>query len=266
MIPEAHDFLAESEALYELIDSHSDSSLQEVTAFKAWTLYDVIRHLHVWNEMAHISLVDKDRFDKALGELMANMTAAGGLRVPEAAYLGDVPGSELLHRWIRYAREVAAAFADADAEQRVPWAGPSMSAQSSIVARLMETWSHAQAIYDRLGVERQNADRIRSIAELGIRTYSWTFINRQQEAPKPKPHVRLTAPSGAIWTWNDVSETELVEGDAAQFCQVVTQSRNIGDTDLHVHGDNASLWMSIAQCFAGPPETPPAVGERRKAV
>ena len=265
MISEAHDFLAESEAIYELINSNTDKCLQEVTAFKEWTLYDVIRHLHVWNEMAYFSLCGKDKFDQALGELMANLQEEGGLRVPEAAYLGNVPGSELLDRWIAYARELAAAFADADAEQRVPWAGPSMSAQSSITARLMETWSHAQAVYDRLGVERQNADRIRSIAELGIRTYGWTFANRQQEAPKPKPHVRLTAPSGIIWTWNDVSETELIEGDAVQFCQVVTQSRNIGDTDLQVTGDNATLWMSIAQCFAGPAETPPAVGKRRKA-
>ena len=124
MISEAHDFLAESEAIYELINSNTDKCLQEVTAFKEWTLYDVIRHLHVWNEMAYFSLCGKDKFDQALGELMANLQEEGGLRVPEAAYLGNVPGSELLDRWIAYARELAAAFADADAEQRVPWAGP----------------------------------------------------------------------------------------------------------------------------------------------
>jgi uncharacterized protein (TIGR03084 family) len=265
MIPEAQDFLAESEALYQLINSNTDNHMQEVTAFKEWTIYDVIRHLHVWNEMAFFSHAGKDRFDQAFAELMANLPEEGGLRVPESAYLGNVPGAELLERWIVYARELAAAFAVADPELRVPWAGPSMSAQSSIIARLMETWSHAQAVYDCLGVERENADRIHSITELGVRTYGWTFSNRKQEAPRPKPHVRLTAPSGVIWTWNDSSETELVEGDAVQFCQVVTQSRNIGDTDLQVTGRNANLWMSIAQCFAGPVETPPEVGRRRKA-
>jgi uncharacterized protein (TIGR03084 family) len=137
-----------------------------------------------------------------------------------------------------------------------------MSTQSSITARLMETWSHAQAIYDALGIERINADRIHSIAELGVRTYRWTFANRQMEAPMPKPHIRLTAPSGAVWTWNEESDTDYVSGDATEFCQVVTQSRNIADTHLTVKGDSANAWMPIAQCFAGPVETPPAQGKR----
>ena len=38
---------------------------------------------------------------------------------------------------------------------------------------------------------------------------------------------------------------------AVEFCQVVTQTRNIGDTALSVAGDVANQWMSVAQCFAG---------------
>ena len=265
MIPEANDFLAESEAIYELINSHSDGSLQEVTAFKDWTLYEIIRHLHVWNTMAAYSLQGRDKFQAAAGELLKHLPEGGSLRDAENSYVGEVPAEELFQAWISYARELAASFAAADPEERVAWAGPDMSAQSSIIARLMETWSHAQAIYDRLGVERENTDRIKAIAELGVRTYSWTFRNRQQEVPQPKPHVRLTAPSGAQWCWNEESDSELVEGDAVQFCQVVTQSRNIADTDLAVTGENATLWMSVAQCFAGGVETPPPPGVRKKA-
>ena len=36
----------------------------------------------------------------------------------------------------------------------------------------------------------------------------------------------------------------------------------IQDTDLEVHGKIAKEWMSIAQCFAGPPEDPPKPGKR----
>jgi uncharacterized protein (TIGR03084 family) len=262
MIAEANDFLAESDAIYQLIKENTDCSLLEETAFKAWTLEDIIRHLHMWNKMAYFSLSSQAEFDGAFQKLMEGLDPTGGLRPAERKYMGDLKGIELLNTWQQYAAELANAFENADPEQRVPWAGPPMSAQSSITARLMETWSHAQAIYDRLGVERQNADRIRSIAELGVRTYRWTFANRGQDAPLPKPHVRLVAPSGAIWTWNEESSEERVDGDAAQFCQVVTQSRNIADTGLKVTGDNATLWMSIAQCFAGGAETPPAQGER----
>jgi uncharacterized protein (TIGR03084 family) len=76
--------------------------------------------------------------------------------------------------------------------------------------------------------------------------------------------VRLTAPSGAVWTWNEAQEDNLVEGSAVDFARVVTQTRNIGDTDLRIVGDVAARWMAIAQCFAGPPETPPAPGLRHR--
>ncbi|MBT5442871.1 MAG: TIGR03084 family protein, partial [Gammaproteobacteria bacterium] len=53
-----------------------------------------------------------------------------------------------------------------------------------------------------------------------------------------------------------------VTGDAVEFCHVVTQGRNIADVNLDVVGEPATLWMNIAQCFAGPPEDPPAPGSR----
>ena len=53
-----------------------------------------------------------------------------------------------------------------------------------------------------------------------------------------------------------------VEGRAVEFCQVVTQTRNVADTTLRVVGEPARRWMAIAQCFAGPPENPPAPGAR----
>ena len=51
-------------------------------------------------------------------------------------------------------------------------------------------------------------------------------------------------------------------GDALEFCQVVTQTRNVADTGLAVTGAPAKEWMRIAQCFAGPPEEPPPPGAR----
>jgi len=46
----------------------------------------------------------------------------------------------------------------------------------------------------------------------------------------------------------------------------VTQVRNIADTKLRVVGEVAKRWMSIAQCFAGGAETPPAPGTRYRAT
>ncbi len=44
-----------------------------------------------------------------------------------------------------------------------------------------------------------------------------------------------------------------VRGSALDFCLVVTQRRNIADTDLAIEGEEAAEWMSLAQAFAGPP-------------
>jgi uncharacterized protein (TIGR03084 family) len=76
------------------------------------------------------------------------------------------------------------------------------------------------------------------------------------------PYVRLIAPSSAVWEWNDPAADSRVTGDALDFCQVVTQVRNVADTKLEVVGAAATRWMAIAQCFAGGPADPPKPGER----
>jgi len=60
----------------------------------------------------------------------------------------------------------------------------------------------------------------------------------------------------------DPGASNRIEGPATAFCQVVTQTRNVADTDLEVEGDTAKRWKSIAQCFAGPPEQAPLPGTR----
>jgi uncharacterized protein (TIGR03084 family) len=126
----------------------------------------------------------------------------------------------------------------------------------------METWAHAQAVYDLKKVERTSTDRIKNVAAIGMRTFEWTYVNRGIEAPETAPHVRLVAPSGEIWEWNEPSEAGSVRGDAFEFCQVVAQTRNVADTSLEVEGEIATHWMSIAQCFAGGPVDPPKPGVR----
>lgn len=263
MIEEADFFLAESEALAETVAA-GDLPYTESTLFKGWSTDQILRHLHMWNEAALLSLQDADGFAAMLQEAMPVMMA-GGLRAYEDQRYGDLSGEKLLATWRAGAQRTAAAFRGADPDRRLPWAGPPMSARSSISARLMETWAHGQAIYDALGIERQDEDRIYPIAELGVRTFGWTYTVRGETRPETKPHLRLTAPSGEVWTFNDPREDERIEGPATAFCQVVTQTRNIADVPLEVTGDIAADWMSKAQCFAGGAETPPAPGVRRMA-
>jgi len=140
-----------------------------------------------------------------------------------------------------------------------------MSALSSITARQMETWAHGQEVFDVLGAERVDTDRIRNIAHLGVSTFGWTFINRGMVVPDPAPFVQLTGPSGVVWNWNTPQNDNMVQGQASDFAQVVTQVRNVAETGLNVTGQGAQDWMKLAQCFAGPPVDPPAPGQRYRA-
>ncbi len=261
---QAQDFLDESTALHALLAPLDDAMFEQATQFKGWTINNILRHLHVWNIAADLSLTDEAAFTDMLGTLMSG---GKGIRFTEAEanYLDGVSGHVLLSRWIEHARDTAAHFAAADPKLRLKWVGPDMSAISSISARLMETWSHAQAVYDVLGVERNDTDRIGNIVRLGINTFGWTFKNRNEETPGAMPYVRLIAPSGAVWEYGAASDEERIEGSAAEFCQVVTQTRNIADTSLAVIGPVAAQWMSIAQCFAGAPNDPPAKGVRHRS-
>ncbi len=256
---QAEDFRQETRSLHSLIASLPAETYSEPTQFKGWTIVDVIRHLHFWNRMAHCQLSDPDQLVEHLGQMKARGIT---MRAYEAEKLGHLGPAELVAEWASFAEDTADLFATADPKARLKWAGPDMSARSSITARLMETWAHGQEVYDHAGKVRKNEDRVRNIVTLGVNTYGWTYATRGQKPPGSMPYLVLTAPSGEVWTQGEPSETERIEGLAEEFCQVVTQTRNIVDTKLKVLGAVASDWMSKAQCFAGAPNPPPAPGTR----
>jgi len=259
---EAEDFRAECRAMLALLQSADADGFDEPTQFKAWTINAVLQHLHFWNQMAGLQLSNEALLLERIAAVKAHQ---GGMRAFEDAHLQGLKGAALLQAWHQGFEATADAFAQADPKARLKWPGPDMSARSSITARLMETWAHGQEVYDHLGVVRQNADRVQNIVVLGGNTFGWTYAARETTPPGPMPHLVLTAPSGAVWTYGEASDTERIEGRAEEFCQVVTQTRNVADTGLKVTGPVATDWMSKAQCFAGAAQTPPAPGTRHTA-
>jgi uncharacterized protein (TIGR03084 family) len=266
MMQEAQDFQQESDTLAAALAGSDEAIFATTTQFKSWTIEDVIGHLHIWNAAALMTLEDPPAFQAFIGDIMAAMKAGKGHVEVQYEWIDShangVRGKALFDAYCDYYPRLAKAYGAADPESRVAWAGPDMSSQSKIIARQMETWSHGQEIFDILGKNRADGDRIRNIAHLGVTTYGWTFRNRREEPPAPKPFVQLTAPSGAIWEWNHPQDDNVVRGSAVEFAQIVTQTRNVGDTAIETTGDTAKRWMEIAQCFAGAPETPPAKGTR----
>lgn len=261
-LPQARDFLDECTALHAALAAAPDEAWREPTQFKDWTFDDIVGHLYLFDVVAEIAARSRAEFEAFYGDIAASARQGLTLRDYAERWLGGCRGRQLMERWqaqFQRLAEIAAAF---EPDRRLAWAGPDMSARSFMSARQMEAWSHGQAIFDQLGIERVEHDRLRNIAVMGVNTFGWTFSVHRQPIPSAKPYVRLSSPSGATWEWNDPAAADRVDGSAVEFCRVVTQTRNVQDTALQVSGPVAQAWMAMAQCFAGPPEQPPAPGTR----
>lgn len=252
------DLRAEGDELNTLLQSLDDDVWGRATAFKDWTVHDVVAHLHLSDRMGLTALEGEPAFRA----LMRRMREAGGMAEFTRAELGALRGSALRARWHDTLMRLCDGLAGAAPDVRLPWVGPGMKPRMFATARQMETWAHGWELYDLLRLPRRHGARLKNIATIGVRTFAWAYSNRRLPVPDVTPYVELHAPDGSLWTWNDPGSDDRVSGDAVEFCQVVTQVRHVDDTALAVSGPVARSWVAIAQCFAGPPVDPPPPGSR----
>ena len=136
MLTEALDFKAESDGLYALMKDLDDAAFDAPTQFKGWTLTNVLEHLHMWNWAAHESHADEANFAAWLESELPKVMKLG-MRAYEAEWNGGVSGRALVQKWHEFYTQMADDMVKVDPKKRLKWAGPDMSARSSISARLM---------------------------------------------------------------------------------------------------------------------------------
>ena len=248
--PLLDDIRAETDSLVALVSDLDAEGLDTVTPSEPWTVRDQLSHLAGFDERAATAMRDPEGF---MRELESDFADGGDALMERHHAHGRSLDPDGVRRWFRENRasllEVAA---ELDPGERRPWYGPPMTIRSSIVARLMETWAHGIDVADAIGTRLEPTARLFHVAELGVRTFRWSFQNRGLDVPEERVRVTLTAPSGEERTWNE-DRADSVTGPVEDFCLVVAQRRNIADTDLVVSGPVATQWMQIAQIFAGPP-------------
>ena len=225
MSHEVDDLREEGSELGALLATLAEADWSRPTPFKKWTAFDVVGHLHYSDRCALAALKGRETFDRETAAMRSVIARGGSLRDFTRDELGPLDGRRMLELWRDTFAEMCDRFAALDPKTRLPWFGPDMGLRMFTTARQMETWAHGQDVYDLLQQPRRYTDRIRSIAHIGVSTFGWTFANRRLAPPGPAPYVRLTAPSGAIWQWNDPNSGSRVEGSAAEFCHVVTQNQ-----------------------------------------
>jgi uncharacterized protein (TIGR03084 family) len=248
------DLAAETSDLASVLAALKPPDWDRDTPAAGWTIRDQITHLAFFDDATVLAVTDPAGFDTQRAELLAF-----GDKFPDvvAARYRHLPAGDC-RDWFLCSREaLLAAYGQADPGERLPWYGPDMSLATSLTGRLMETWAHGQDIADAVGVRREPTARLRHIADLGVRTFAFCFRLRGRPVPDAPVRVELSGPEGSDglggrrWSWGPGSAVDRVEGDAEEFCLVVTQRRNVTDTGLTVTGPVAAEWIAIAQAFAG---------------
>ena len=245
------DLSREQEALDRLVADLDDAGWATDTPSEGWTVADQISHLAYFDQKAAQSVTYPEGFSAEVAAIIA-AGDLGGLEGRILARGRAMSGTELLGWWREARERLYSAMRGFDPDRRVPWYGPPMRAYSSAQARLMETWAHGQDVADALGAEYPATDRIYHVAELGIKTFSWSFRNRGLPVPDQRVRVVLRGSSGRVWVWNEGCDANIT-GPLRDFCLVVTQRRHPADTRLVIQGGPAHQWMKVAQAYAGPP-------------
>jgi uncharacterized protein (TIGR03084 family) len=259
------DLREECDELYSFVLHIPECEWREPTAFWRWTTFDQILHLLQVDRFALASVTNAVEFAQLREASRRSAQAGVELSAQARAEFGHLSKAEVLNRWRTQYLELCKRLSARDAKDRVAWFGPNMSVSSMIAARQMEVWAHGQDIYDLVCVRRAPANRLWNVCDLGVRTYGWTFDNRGMNRPGAAPAVVLEAPAGGEWRWNEGAGGR-VAGPAEDFAMVVTQRRSMHDMALVCEGRAAVAWMSIAQCFAGPPADGPQPGERARTL
>lgn len=239
------DLAAESDALRALVSGLDEPGWRLDTPAAGWSIADQVSHLAYYDDAAMLSVTDPETFGR-------EVEAAGGTDPDRVALMyRSMPGAELLD-WFNTARDrLLHTFRGLDPSTRVPWFGPAMSAASSLTARIMETWAHAQDVADTLDVSPAPSSRLRHVAHIGIGARAYSLAVNDLPSSDVPIRVELLAPDGETWTWGPQAAPDRVIGDALDFCLAVTQRRHLDDLGLTVVGPHAQQWMTIAQAFAG---------------
>ena len=247
------DLKAEGDRLWNTVSGLDADGWATPTPATGWTVATQVAHLLWTDEVAVVAATDSPEGKEAWDALVLRaLDDPLGFVDQQAHEVSRLAPEALLARWGQAREALPRALRDYPEGQKMPWFGPPMSPTSMATARFMETWAHALDVYDALGIEPEQTDRIRHVTHLGVRTRDFAFSVHGLEAPAEEFRIELTAPSGEPWTWGPEDAAQSVRGSAHDFCLLVTQRVHRDDTDLVATGADAERWLSIAQAFAGP--------------
>jgi uncharacterized protein (TIGR03084 family) len=143
-------------------------------------------------------------------------------------------------------------FRKLEPKQRVPW-GLGMTARTLVTARQMEHWAHGLDIRDALGIEVKATDRLRSVAWLITRALPYAFSISQTPMPTDRSlRVELAATIDGEkreWSFGPDDATDIIRGDALEFCRLGVQRCKRTDTSLMFEGSFADAALDRLRAY-----------------
>jgi uncharacterized protein (TIGR03084 family) len=243
------DLKLESDQLWNAVAALDADAWQTPTPAAGWTVATTVAHVLWTDEVAVVAATDEDAWDALVHDAIQDPTGYVDQQAIEVARLSP---QAMLARWGKAREALPAALRGVPKGQKMPWFGPPMSPTSMATARFMETWAHALDVYDALGIEPEQSDRVRHVAHLGVRTRDYAYSVHELPPPSEEFRIDLVSPSEEQWSWGPEDAAQTVTGSAWDFCLLVTQRVHRDDTDLVASGADAEQWLTIAQAFAGP--------------
>ena len=245
--------------LVDLLQPLPEQALRARPPSGHWTIADHVTQLALLDEAATVAITAPKRF-----ATHARARLAGGPSAP-----GDIdarararPGPGLLEWLGRTQRALINAYRDIGPDRRMPWYGTELDARSSLIARLTETWAHGHDLADALHVTWHSTERLRHVADLGVRNLGASFEVLGRPVPTVPVRIELGGPGGEIWTWGSERARDRVTGSAQDLCLVLTGRRAVAGTGLTVTGAVVGEWLAIGRVYPGSPDIP---GDRRTA-
>jgi len=234
----------EHAALDKIVKELSGSKWDMITPFYDWTIREEICHIAYFDDKASLAASDPDGFQTDMLEILEGVTSVDAFLAKTVKDLMKLSPKALMDFWISERTKMIKTIDVLEPQDKIPWYGPPMTAESFVISRMMETWAHGQDIADALKIKRTPTERLKHIAHLGVKTFGWSYKNRGLEKPGEKVFVELKSPAGENWVWNQGQTENSITGSAEDFCLVVSQRRHIDDTRLQASGPIAREWMA----------------------
>lgn len=240
---------AEQRELDEILNGLSAEQWSTPTPSQGWDIRDQVSHLADTNEIAVDTMTDGPR---------SLNVEVGRFDTPEAfTQSGCERGRAMepkavLEWWRESGGLMNETFGQLDPKQRVPW-GLGMTARTLVTARQMEHWAHGLDIRDALGIEVKANQRLRSVAWLITRALPYAFTVSQTPLPADRSlRIELDAMIDGQeqhWSFGPQDATDLIRGDALEFCRLGVQRCSRSETRLEFEGSFADMALDRLRAY-----------------